>query len=252
MNTLTLQRHQVILNLLKQQGVVKLQELVQATDSSESTIRRDLIELEQRHLLKRIHGGATQLQTKGTEPSIAEKSTKNLQAKQRIAALAASLVEPGDCLYLDAGSTTLEMVPHLRGKNITVVTNGFAQLEALVEHQIRAYLLGGMMKPSTRAMIGCMALESLRNYRFDKCFLGTNGIDLELGYTTPDPDEATIKKTALRLSSQPYVVADRHKFFEVSFAKIADIEEMHIITDQLPDEQRETYQKKTHVFEVES
>lgn len=242
----------MILALLKQKGVVKLQELVQATDSSESTIRRDLSELEQRHLLKRIHGGATLLQTKGTEPSISEKSAKNLQAKQRIAAFAATLVEPGDCLYLDAGSTTLAMVPHLKGKNITVVTNGFAQLEALVEHEIRTYLLGGMMKPSTRAMIGSMALEALQHFRFDKCFLGTNGIDLELGFTTPDPEEATLKKRALRLSSQAYAVADHHKFFEVSFAKIADIEEMQIITDQLPDEQREAYRQKTHVFEVES
>ncbi|KPC72525.1 DeoR faimly transcriptional regulator [Thermoactinomyces vulgaris] len=247
-----MQRHQVILDLLKQKGAVKLQELVLATDSSESTIRRDLIELERRRLLKRIHGGAALLQTKGTEPTIAEKSTKNLQIKQRIAATAASLVEPGDCIYLDAGSTTLEMVPHLQAKNLTVVTNGFAQLEALAERQIRAYLLGGMIKLSTRAMIGSMALESLRLYRFDKCFLGTNGIDLELGYTTPDPEEAMIKKTAARLASQAYVLADGQKFHEVAFAKVADIHEMRIITDRLPEEQRQSYLNQTDIIEVDT
>ncbi len=221
-------------------------------ETSESTIRRDLIELEKHNLLKRVHGGATLLHAKGTELSIKEKSSKNLQQKREIAIFAASLVEQGDCLFLDAGSTTLEMIPHLANKNITVVTNGLTHLEILMEQDIRSYILGGMMKPSTRAIVGSKAVESLLQYRFDKCFLGTNGIHLELGYTTPDPDEALIKRTALSLSSQAYVVADHSKFSEVSFSKIAEIHESHLITDHLPEEHRESYRTKTIVIEVEN
>lgn len=248
--SLTLERHQFILDCLKKQGVVKLQDLVQLMNVSESTIRRDLIELENQHLLKRIHGGATLPQKKSVELSIAEKSSKNLQTKKKIGAFAASLVNDGDCLFLDAGSTTLEMIPHLAEKPITVVTNGLPQLKRLVEFGIKAYVLGGMMKPSTQAMIGSLAQEGLRQFRFDQCFLGINGIHPELGYTTPDPEEALIKKTALRLSSQTYILADQSKFAEVAFAKVADIGEISLITDQIPEDSRQKVQSKTFVYEV--
>lgn len=247
---LTPQRHQLILNLLKKRGVVKLQELVTATDSSESTVRRDLIQLEKQHLLKRVHGGAALLQGKGLEPSIAEKSAKNLQEKKRIAAFAASLVQNGDCIYLDAGSTTFEMIPHIIDKQVTVVTNGVNHLEALVANRVKAYVLGGMMKASTKAIIGSVALENIRRYRFDRCFLGVNGIHPQLGYTTPDPEEALLKQAALQLSGQTYVLADHSKFSEISFAKIADLEEAALITDEVPKDTRQFYEEKTSLFEV--
>nr|WP_220185914.1 DeoR/GlpR family DNA-binding transcription regulator [Paenactinomyces guangxiensis] len=240
----------MILNLLKQQGVVKLQDLVSVTESSESTIRRDLVELEKQNLLKRVHGGAALLQGKGTEPTIVEKSAKNLQEKRQIAAFAASLVGKGDCIYLDAGSTTIEMIPHLTGKQVTVVTNGVNHLEILLRNDMKAYVLGGMMKASTRAIIGNVALENIRRFRFDHCFLGVNGIHAELGYTTPDPEEAFLKQAALQLSGQSYVLADHSKFGEISFAKIADLEEATILTDEMPEDTREFYEKQTSVLEV--
>ncbi|WP_089973020.1 DeoR/GlpR family DNA-binding transcription regulator [Lihuaxuella thermophila] len=247
---LTPQRHQLILDLLRKQGVVKIQDLVAATDSSESTVRRDLIQLEKKHLLKRIHGGAALLQGKGSEPGMVEKSAKNLQEKKQIAAFAASLVKNGDCIYLDAGSTTFEMIPHFIDKQVTVVTNGVNHLEALVANHVKAYVLGGKMKASTKALIGSVALENLRRYRFDRCFLGANGIHPELGYTTPDPEEALLKQSAMQLSGQTYVLADHSKFSEISFAKFADLEEACLITDLVPEDTRECYEQKTSLFEV--
>jgi len=247
---LTPERHQLILQLVKEKKVVKLQQLVEETKSSESTIRRDLAQLEKGRLLKRVHGGAAVLTGKGEEPTMVEKSAKNIQVKKQIAKHAASFVAKGDCIYLDAGSTTFEMIPYLIEKEVTVVTNGLMHIEALVENNIRAYLLGGMMKSRTKALIGAMAQESMQQYRFDKCFLGANGVHEQLGYTTPDPEEALLKKRALTLANEGYFLIDESKFAEVAFAKIASIEEATIITNALEEEQEE-YKRKTNVIEVD-
>jgi DeoR family fructose operon transcriptional repressor len=244
---LTPERQQVILDLVKKKGIVKLQELIDATSSSESTIRRDLIQLEEKNCLKRVHGGAASLQGKRKEPSMTEKSSKNIHEKRLISQHAASLVEDGDCIYLDAGSTTYEMIPYLEGKHITVVTNGLMHIEALFQANIHAYLLGGMMKNNTRALIGSAALDALLRYRFDICFLGVNGIHATFGYTTPDPEEAMLKKTALQLSKLSYVLADASKFSEVSFTKIEELNAASIITTNIEEHEIAQFTRKTDV-----
>lgn len=126
------ERHEKILKLLKEKNTVKIHELVELTASSESTIRRDLTYLENRKFLKRVHGGAAKLQGKLQEPTMIEKSSINHQAKQKIAKFAVGLIEEGDSIYLDAGSTILEMIPHLP-ENIVAVTNGMTHLPLLLE-----------------------------------------------------------------------------------------------------------------------
>ncbi|KGX85629.1 DeoR/GlpR family DNA-binding transcription regulator [Pontibacillus marinus] len=249
---LTPERHQIILNILNEKHTVKIQELVEATSSSESTIRRDLSQLEDQHLLRRVHGGASILHQTSEEPSIVEKSTKNLQEKQQIAKHAANLVREGDCIFLDAGTTTLEMIPFLKDKSITVVTNGLSHLNALSEQGMTAYVTGGYIKHKTGALIGNAAQLSLEGYYFDLAFLGTNGVDLSAGYTTPDPEEAGLKRTALHQAENAYILADGSKFNEITFTKIADIHEAHIITDQSGFTASEPYREKTMIQVVSS
>ncbi|MEH7179795.1 DeoR/GlpR family DNA-binding transcription regulator [Neobacillus vireti] len=244
-------RHQIILDALKVKSSVKLQELVELTNSSESTIRRDLIQLEQGKFLKRVHGGAARLQGKLQEPSMSEKSSKNLQAKRQIAQYAAGLVNEGDCIYLDAGSTIVEMIPFLPD-NIVVVTNGLSHANELLEKNIKTFLIGGYAKPTTKALIGRGALDSLEHYRFDKCFMGVNGIHSQFGYTTPDPEEAMVKQLAISLSSEAYVVADESKFSEIAFAKITDLHLATIITNELDPDTKEQYHSKTKIKVVSS
>lgn len=244
---LTPERHRIILELLTQQDVVKIQDIVDVTDASESTIRRDLTQLEQDKFLKRVHGGAARLQGKLTEPSIIEKSSKNLQEKSQIAKLAVNLIKDGDCIYLDAGTSVHQMIAFLGDKKIVVVTNGLHHLEALLGNGIKTYIVGGEIKPHTGAMVGRGALSSLEDYRFDKCFLGVNGIHVNYGYTTPDPEEALIKQTALKLSREAYVLADHSKFNEISFAKIAGLHEAVIITNENDDEILTSYQANTSI-----
>lgn len=240
------ERHQIILEALKSKNTVKLQELIELTNSSESTIRRDLIQLEQGKFLKRVHGGAARLQGKLQEPSMTEKSSKNLQAKKAIAQYAGSLVEAGDCIYLDAGSTVFEMIPFLP-EDIVVVTNGLMHANELLDKKIKTFLIGGHCKPTTKAMIGRGALESLEYYRFDKCFMGANGIHPQFGYTTPDPEEAQIKQKAISLSREAFILADESKFSEIAFSKIADIHAAAIITNDLDPDMKEQFHSKTNI-----
>lgn len=244
---LTPERHQLILQLIKEKSIVKIQELLDITGASESTIRRDLTVLEEEKFLKRIHGGAARLKGKLQEPSMNEKSSKNLHEKRQIAKFAASLIEEGDSVYLDAGSTVKEMIPFLPAKDIVVVTNGLMHLPELMDRNIETYVIGGYAKPKTNAVIGRGAVASLEQYRFDKCFLGVNGIHPHSGFTTPDQEEAMIKSKAIFLSRETYVLADESKFSEITFAKIADLQEAAIITNSLDEDTKGQYTSKTTI-----
>ncbi|MGO4887547.1 DeoR/GlpR family DNA-binding transcription regulator [Anaerobacillus sp. MEB173] len=249
---LTPERHQIILELLKQKHVVKIQELVDATASSESTIRRDLSQLENERKLKRVHGGASLLHQKGEELSVIEKSEINLEEKELIARYAAKLICAGDCIYLDAGTTLYQMITHIDAKGIKVVTNGLTHLEALLEQNIETYVIGGYVKQKTRALIGRGAIDGISQYRFDKCFIGVNGIHYDYGFTTPDPEEALVKEKAMKLSQESFVLADETKFYEVTFAKITDINNATIITNQIERDLHKEFFEKTTIKVVTS
>ncbi|WP_409300936.1 DeoR/GlpR family DNA-binding transcription regulator [Peribacillus sp. SCS-155] len=242
---LTTERHQVIISMLKENGTVKLQDLLDELDASESTIRRDLVQLENMKLLKRVHGGAALLQKKGFELSVREKTNKHLDEKRRVAEAAASFIQKGDCIYLDAGSTVMEMITYLKGKDVTVLTNGITHIPLLAEMGIKTMIVGGQIKASTDAIIGSAAIDFIQQYRFDKCFLGMNGVHFQLGYTTPDPDEALLKKTALKLSTEAFVLVDSTKLNEATFAKVAEIDEAVMITDDNDDSGLELIIKNT-------
>ncbi|MBR2076098.1 MAG: DeoR/GlpR transcriptional regulator [Exiguobacterium sp.] len=227
---LTKQRHQLILQRLSEQKVVKLKELVDLTDSSESTIRRDLTDLEAEGYLARVHGGATLIATPDEEPTFEEKRDRFVDEKVAIARKAATFIEDGMSIYLDAGTTTQAMVPFLEGKKIVVVTNSLPIANELFDLDIKTFVIGGELKRSTQALVGYNARESMMNYRVDLAFLGMNGIDIEAGYTTPDPEEALVKKTAIELAQTSFVLADASKIGKRTFSRVATIDAAQLIT----------------------
>ncbi|WP_406944659.1 DeoR/GlpR family DNA-binding transcription regulator [Halobacillus sp. SY10] len=243
---LTPERQQLILKTVKNDHTSKIKRLVEVTGASESTIRRDLDQLEEQGLLRRVHGGASLRSSASEEPTMREKVTKFHSEKQAIAQFSASLVQEGDCIFIDAGSTTFEMIPFLKEKNIIVVTNGLSHLDALNTHQIKTYVLGGLVKHQTGAVVGAGAIQNLQQYRFDQCFMGANGVTLQDGYTTPDPEEAAIKQMTLNLSKNRYVLADHSKFEKVAFMKFSNLSEAEIITDY-NGASIEDYRKKTNI-----
>lgn len=254
MEVLTEERHEYILEKLSRENTVKIKDLEKEMGCSLSTVRRDLAELADRNLLVRVHGGAKRVYTLASEMGMKEKATKNIQEKKDIAKLAASFIKNEDIIFLDAGTTTYEMIPFFKEiKNLQVVTNGIKHGELLSNYGVATTLIGGQIKATTNAIVGAVSLEQLSNYRFSKAFLGINGVDVEFGYTTPDPEEAALKRMAISLSNQAFMLADHTKFDKVNFVKVSALEDCLIITDKFSDQQKnkeKNYRKKTKIWEA--
>ena len=223
-------RQTLILQELAQKDFLTLQELIDRTGCSASTIRRDLSKLQKIGKLQRVHGGATLNQNRVVEPGLSEKLTKNLREKQEIAKQAAQEIQDKECIFLDAGSSTFEMIQYIDAKDIIVVTNGMTHVEELLKHGIKMLMIGGQVKATTMATVGANALETLRRYCFDRAFIGMNGIDLKYGLTTPDEQEALIKETAMKLSNEKYILVDQSKFNQVYFARVPLLDSTILIT----------------------
>ncbi len=248
---LTADRWRYILEQLDVKGSVLVSDLVESLEVSESTIRRDLSQLESKKLLVRVHGGAESYFETASEPKFQDKIIKHTQAKQQIASYATDLINDFEAIYIDAGTTTLAMVPYLKKKKgLKIITNGIQQAHELGALDFELVILGGILKSGTQAVIGTQALQQLSQYHFDKAFVGINGISLNGGLTTPDIQEAVIKQTAIHQSRQPYILADESKFNKTSFVKVEEIDRVTIITDSLSPEIRKQYQDKVNIKEA--
>ncbi|WP_027631479.1 DeoR/GlpR family DNA-binding transcription regulator [Clostridium hydrogeniformans] len=246
---LTEERHELILQEIKKNSVVYVSELVTLLNTSESTIRRDLNTLHKDGKLKKVHGGATALD-KGIntkEDMVAIRKKLHTNEKIEIAKYAASLIEPGDFVYIDAGTTTEIMIDFIEEKDAVFVTNGIGHGKKLVEKQCKTFILGGEIKWATEATIGVEAINSLKKYNFTKGFFGANGISKNRGYTTPDINEALVKEEALGRTRNPYVLGDNSKFDEISSVTFGQLSRAVIITTKIEDNE---YKELTEVLEV--
>ena len=185
---LTEQRYETILRMLDERGSVTVTELKDLLDASESTVRRDITALGKAGRLIKVFGGAVAMEhiMTGSEPTVAQKVEVNKEEKCRIASYAASLIEPEDFIFLDAGTTTGYMLDYLEEKNATFVTNAVVHAQKLAEMEMKVLLVGGELKSSTEAIVGAQATEMIRRYHFTKGFFGTNGVTKKTGFTTPE------------------------------------------------------------------
>lgn len=246
---LTEERHQIILDEINKKSVVYLSELVKDLDTSESTIRRDLNFLHKEGKLKKVHGGATVLdkRTHSKDDLLSIRESLNIEEKIKIAKHAAALIEEGDFVYIDSGTTTDLMIEFINEREAFYITNGINQAKKLMGRGFKTYVLGGEIKASTEAIIGVEAINSLRKYNFNKGFFGTNGISKSRGYTTPDINEALVKQEALSRTRQAYIMADNSKFDEITSVTFGDLEDAVIITTIIGND---TYKEFTEVIEV--
>lgn len=237
---LTQQRHKIILNELQKRSSITVLELVDLLETSESTIRRDLVELDQQGKLHRVHGGATLIhkESSSIEPSIFERQVLHQDEKTSIAMYAADLIEDNDFVYIDAGSTTEKLIDCLTNeKHVTYVTNGLVQAQKLMAKGCRVQMIGGEVRTITGAVCGAHAMEMIQKCNFTKGFFGTNGADVQSGFTTPDMEEAMMKDVALHQCHMAYVLCDDTKLNKVTPVKFADINEAIIITTTCPYEE---------------
>jgi DeoR family fructose operon transcriptional repressor len=197
---------------------------------SEVTIRRDLKELEADELIKRVHGGAVLNDNTKFEPTFLEKTDKFYDEKDSIGKFAAQIIVDGDTIALDAGTTTLSIARHITAKNITIITNSIdIAYETSKKKDVEVIVIGGTLRWETRAMVGPVADNTLKNFRVDKAFIGTNGICSINGLTTPNIIEANTKREIIKIAKQTIVVCDHTKFGIVSFAKITNLDSIDMI-----------------------
>lgn len=228
---LTEERQQMIAHYVDEHQICRVTELCRLTSTSESTIRRDLSEMEDRGLIKRVHGGAQSLQTFGQDVAQQIRFNLNKDDKLAIARLAARKVHPHDYLFLDAGTTIYEMVPFLKEiSGLHVVTNGLETALALTDAGIDCCLLGGHVKRQTHAAIGATTVSRLQELNFNAAFIGANALSPSGFLTTPDTEEAAVKRAAIQQSQQAFVLIDRSKFNAVTFAEFAKTDQVTIIS----------------------
>ena len=246
------ERFAKILDLLAEKRSATVLELCEALNASESTVRRDLTELDRLGKLNKVHGGATlpDSQFLADELTMDAKQALAIAEKRDIARAAAMLIRPQDFIYIDAGTTTLALVQALSGSALEAhyVTNGIAHARLLVQKGCKVFVPGGMLRPNTEAIVGAAAVASLQAYNFTKAFLGANGVDLQAGFTTPDPEEAAVKATAVRHARESWFLVDSTKFARVYPAVITELQGGAILTDRCPAPQ---YAKVTLVKETE-
>ncbi len=235
---LTEERYELILGLLERKGSVTLAEIKAALGVSESTIRRDLNALDAAGRLTKVFGGAVSLDGTftGTEPSVAQKMGLQQEEKREIARFASALIQDDDFIYLDAGTTTGYMLEYLPSCRATFVTNAVSHAQRLAAAGRRVILIGGELKGTTEAVVGSQAILTIQGYHFTKGFFGTNGISKRHGFTTPDPNEALVKQTAMEQTEHCYVLADNRKFGMVSSVTFAAFDAAEILTETDPPE----------------
>jgi DeoR family transcriptional regulator, fructose operon transcriptional repressor len=219
-----------IVELARTRGRVDVATLASELDVASETIRRDLKLLAGRRLLKRVHGGAVPLETAAFESGVEYRSQVDLAQKHRIAAAATGLLHGAETVYLDEGYTPRLIAERLSERDLTVVTSSLLAAEALAHSStVTVLLLGGRLRGRTLATVDQWAVDMLRSLVIDIAFLGTNGISLEHGLTTPDPAVAAVKSTAVKVARRPVLVAAQSKFGESSFCRFAQVGDFEAI-----------------------
>ncbi|MBB2993637.1 DeoR/GlpR family transcriptional regulator of sugar metabolism [Mycolicibacterium iranicum] len=223
-------RQSRIVEFARTRGRVDVASLASELDVASETIRRDLKVLAGRRLLKRVHGGAVPMETAAFESGVEYRSQVDLAQKHRIAGAAAGLLHGAETVYLDEGFTPRLIAERLAEEDLTVVTSSLLAAEALAHSRtVTVLLLGGRMRGRTLATVDHWAVDMLSGLVIDVAYLGTNGISLEHGLTTPDPAVAAVKSTAVAVARRPILVAAHSKFGESSFCRFAKVSEFESI-----------------------
>ena len=228
------ERQQSILTVARTAGRVEVAALADELCVSPETIRRDLTNLERVGALRRVHGGAIPIERLGFEPNVATRAERSVAQKERIAKAALDLVPQEGTILIDAGTTTLRLVEHLpRDRELTVVTNSLPVATALTAaHSVQLFVLGGRFRPRTQAMVGDWLVAALGELTVDVAFLGTNGLSVERGLTTPDPAESQAKRAMVAAAKASIVLTDSTKIGENHFSRFARLEDIAaLITD---------------------
>lgn len=228
------ERRQHIVAIAYKEGRVRVRDLSKALGISQITIRKDLDYLQARGLLQRSHGGAIPAQPGALfDPTLQEKEKSHHSEKERIGAAAAEMVEEGQCVMLDSGTTTTSVAYALKKfSHLTIITNAVNIAADLTGTGFEIILTGGIVRERSFSLVGPLAEDMLAEMHSDILFLGMDGFDLEAGLTTPNLLESRVNRAMVNAAQRVVAVCDSTKFSRRSLSRIIPVTGIHhVITD---------------------
>jgi DeoR/GlpR family transcriptional regulator of sugar metabolism len=221
-------RHGLILDALRADGPATVTALAQRLAASEATIRRDLSQLDDEGLLRRVYGGAVPID--GRDDPFVDVAEVRVAEKDAIASRCAALVHDGETVLLDIGTTAHRVARQLRGRSLTVVTSNLAVYEELADDtSIQLVLLGGMLRREYRSLVGFLTEDNLRQVHADRLFLGTSGVRPGGQVMDTTVVEVPVKRAMIAASDQVVLVADADKFPGTGMARVCGPEELDLV-----------------------
>ena len=236
--TLIPERWERIIQLVEAQGGATIEEIAQSVGISPATVRRDLTHIQERGLIERTRGGAVPGRPVRTGPTLAESRRINPAEKERIGRVAAGLVAPNDLVMMDGGFTTCQTARHLTAAGVTVITNSFDVVQALIARDdVALVMIGGEVSPVSGTTVGPATEQQLVQLIANKAILGADAVSPEEGLSSPVPATAQTKKAMIAASRELIVVADHSKLGEFSLYKVAPVSAITtLVTDDRADE----------------
>ncbi|AWH76509.1 DeoR/GlpR family DNA-binding transcription regulator [Clostridioides difficile] len=224
------ERYEKILSILKSDNIIKINDIVQMFDISIETARRDLAHMESIGLLKRVYGGAIPVIASSVELNYVKRKKINSNDKKQIAIKCSEFISTNDTIFMDTGTTVLEVSKNLKDKkNLTVITNSILVANELMNTNIKVYVLGGYLRETEGSFSGPLTLSAIEQFNVDKAILGAGGITLENGISDYHLEEALVRKKMIERSRKSIVVVEPPKFGINSFASVAPIEHIDTI-----------------------
>ncbi|MBS4223327.1 DeoR/GlpR family DNA-binding transcription regulator [Lederbergia citrea] len=227
-------RREKIMDELENKQMMYIEDLMKIFDGvSESTIRRDLKILEDENHIIHLHGGAVKLKLDSYEIPVGTKKLLYKEEKEKIAKLAASLVEDEEVIYIDSGTTCTSMVKYIKATGVRVITSNIQVVNEANNKNIESCIIvGGEVNRNLESISGALTDATLRNLNFDKAFLGASGFGIEVGINTPDFREASKKSIVNANSKKCFVLTDSSKFNKTTLVKAFEIQECTLITSE--------------------
>ena len=214
-----------LLNRLEKDNILNVKEIAQELNISEATIRRDLTELEKQGKLKRVHGGAIladsdQILSEQREVKMKERFRIHYEEKRKVCIQASHLVKDGECIFLDGGTSIVPMIDELQNRNVRIVTHNHLIVSKLKNPKAQIIVIGGDYIAKYAMSAGPLAVNTLRQFQFDRCFIGCAGIDVEENCSyTAEVETRELKKIAMENSKHKYLLIDSSKIGVRGFCK---------------------------------
>lgn len=236
--------------LIKERQIISLDELCEIFSVSKNTIRRDIAELDADGIIEKVYGGIILKNAAVNSPEpFSAREIRNVAEKKIIAQLAASLIDDGEVIYIDSGTTTMHLLPHLINKQLTIVTANIYVLNYATHYNnLNVIATGGYVYPPSNALVGPDVISCVKSYNFSKIFLASTGISIEHGATNASPLECEIKQRLVQKSCPNFLLVDNSKLDVASLMTYCDLKALdNIIMNAPPPEKYLNYFEKNNV-----